>query len=338
MNKLSSQISYNLLFILLIFLQQTAIAQNDTLYYFFNKEGKSCKPKKAQFMGMGIKEDDRIRYSNYSNPEGKLVMTGYFKDSALTSREGEFLYFNKEGRVTELENYSANKLNGYRVVLNDKYLCEDSLNYENGELRNSISYTYFESGKVLTRKYIDSPKNGKGFVTYFENGDVNVEGHWIDGTGTQFEYFPHSSKIMSVYKHESGKKVTEQHFKENGSEIPLPEYTKQRKEAMEAFEKAQHDKMPVFTEDPKGFGTYFMRRYRAAFGREFEMNAQNLQYTITFYLNKKGLPFDLKVTGLPSGSSLYNHISAVLNECPAWEMKTNEPYGPIMLTLNFNRY
>jgi antitoxin component YwqK of YwqJK toxin-antitoxin module len=101
---------------------------------------------------------------NYWHDNGQKQYEVSYKDGKY---DGKWTEWFENGEIKSKKNYKGNQI-------------EQQKNYQNGELFNSIFYSYYDNGQ---KQYVVSYKDGKydGKWTYwYRNGQKNSEGNFID--------------------------------------------------------------------------------------------------------------------------------------------------------------
>jgi TonB family protein len=126
----------------------------DTLFYDINWKETSNKSSATYYRVM---EKDKGAFKiSYHYVNGKIYMTGAFSSLKPDKRDGKFIRYDENGRVSSEKTYQNNKLNGpYRSYYPDGRLKYDASYKEDaldGEFRG-----YYSSGQL---KRIDNYKKG----------------------------------------------------------------------------------------------------------------------------------------------------------------------------------
>ena len=322
-----------LFFIFGCLVSQKVLSQNDSIIYFFDKNLQFSDEPQASFVGIGIKKEGHLRFSNYTYPAGRLIMVGQFKDSTLASREGEFRYFDSiSGRFTDLENYKDGLLHGYSVKLNDNDRVADSSYFEKGENLISIGYDY-RGDKVKSRKVVDSKNHIKIFTLFSIDGDTVRHSYWVNGSGDDSEYYPGTHQKKDVYTYEFSRMVREAHYTKDGIEIPEKEYWKQRDQEAEEQKKLAEAQKPEYRGGYNQLGKDLLRMIGSL--ETIGGVTQNIRtFNLSFMLDKKGNPVDLVIAEISKESWVYTSFRDALQRVAAnWDMKGREQYGPIRYAL-----
>src|SRR5262245_35485152 len=101
----------------------------DSLIYFFDKDYKSSDAEKAVYVGIGVKEKGKIRFTNYNNKNSLVVFKGWFSDSTLSVRDGLFTFYDSTGLEANEGLYRNGKEEGYWITWRSGNV--DSILYQN---------------------------------------------------------------------------------------------------------------------------------------------------------------------------------------------------------------
>lgn len=308
------------------FLSSHVVAQNnaDSITYYLGKDLKPCPVDQMYYVGFGKKENNLFRLNVYTTGVVKLAITGYYTDSTLAKREGEFHDYDETGHVISTLHFHQDTAYGYYVSLNKDYLCQDSILYENGKDVMSITYNYANQ-KKYSRVVNDVRDGSKEYTKFFEDGSIQAYGYWKNGTGDQTEYYKYPAKRKAITRYEKNKVTVEWHFNEDGTVIPEDVYKKQQDMA---------NSIPSYPGGLNKLAKDIAEKVRSAFRNEsFGANINGLEYRLSFMVNKKGRGYDLKVNGLPESAPLYRAFKDALESSEKFDMKGQELWGPVYITI-----
>ncbi|WP_300664543.1 energy transducer TonB [Fluviicola sp.] len=159
----------HLLTALLILVNGMLFSQNkrDTIY--FDHAWNVTKISDSVKYYRIIREEDNLyKVSDYYRHSDSLQMTGAFKDYAQKVKEGEFVYYEKNGTKSSVYNYKDGKLHGLQTSFYDSGALYKTENYVNGNISGNF-IVYYQDGK-LRRK--ETYKKGKRTfkACYLPNG------------------------------------------------------------------------------------------------------------------------------------------------------------------------
>jgi TonB family protein len=171
-----------ILTILSILLSLCSFSQNkrDTIY--FDRSWNVTKIlDSAQYYRLIRETDGLYRVTDYYIHSDSVQMTGAFRDYAQKEKEGEFVYYAKNGLVTQRGTYRNGK-------------------------RNGLYTTYYSSGEVhYTEEYADGEYAGD-FTVYYRDGIVRRKETYKNGkqvfkacylpSGKKTKYFPYEEAAM----------------------------------------------------------------------------------------------------------------------------------------------
>ncbi|MEO8768780.1 MAG: hypothetical protein ABI402_01795 [Ferruginibacter sp.] len=166
--------SFLIIFLLSIICEQSIAQSNtDSTVYYFDRYLNFCPSDKMTYIGFGKKENGLVHLSVFTVGDARLTMTGFYTDSTLAVREGEFNNYDITGHKISFLHYHRDTIYGYAVWLTNNYLCRDSIFYENGVDVRSISYAYSKGKK--NKKIIKDARTGtKEFTTYFDENGIEI--------------------------------------------------------------------------------------------------------------------------------------------------------------------
>ncbi|WP_343606510.1 TonB family protein [Fluviicola sp.] len=156
-----------------------AVAQNkrDTIY--FDSAWNVTQILDSAVYYRLIREEDHLyKVWDYYKHSDSIQMTGAFKDYAQKIREGEFVYYEKNG----IKSYSSN--------------------YKNGKL-HGVHTSYDDAGKLYaTKNFADGELEGD-FVIYDENGKIRRKETYVNGKRTFKACYLPNGKETTFYEHET---------------------------------------------------------------------------------------------------------------------------------------
>lgn len=182
---------------LLILVSGILFSQNkrDTIY--FDRSWNVTKIRDSITYYRIIREEDNLyKVSDYYMHSDSLQMTGAFKDYAQKVKEGEFVYYEKNGSKSSVNNYKDGKLNGLQTSFYDSGELYTSQNFLNGDISGNF-IVYYKDGKLRRKEtYKKGKRTFKG--CYLPNGKKT----------TFFEY-----EIAAVFQ--KGRESIIQYIKKN---------------------------------------------------------------------------------------------------------------------------
>jgi antitoxin component YwqK of YwqJK toxin-antitoxin module len=333
MNLITSRL---LLIAVLSSLTISSFSQSDTLFYFFDKSGKSCKSKNAAYVGFGIKEDGQIRFANYIVPEGLPVMEGRFTDSTLEIKNGHFKSYDPPGYLTEEGAYKKNSKEGYWIRWNKNGQVEDSEFYQHGNLLLSIKSWYNDYGVRTGRLAKNDVQGKKEQTNWYDNGNLKLASTTIQEEGESAHY-DEDGALTSVDTYEKGQITASKYYKKDGTQLTDEEVALMKKDAqakldeqLRQIEREAFNK-PTFPGGQDAFWGYVNENIRIPSSVFDHLPDRTVR--VSFMLNKNGQAEDIQF--VDNGSSdIRRTFVDVLNKMPRWDMKGHQSYGPLKYIFN----
>ncbi len=154
---------------LFIFVNVVLFAQHkrDTIY--MNEDWEVTKSRDSAKYYRIIKEDKNLYFvTDYFLKSDSVQMTGAFKDYAQKTKEGEFIYYGKNGLITQRGSYLNGKKNGQHTSYYPTGELHYSEDYVNDEVEGNFMI-YYQNGKIRRK---ETYKKGKLTfkACYLENG------------------------------------------------------------------------------------------------------------------------------------------------------------------------
>ncbi len=313
---------------LLLVKSTDAVCQKDSTVYFFDRDYNFCKQENLVYVGFGIKEKGRIKFSSYIDATGVRVIDGYFTDSTLAVKEGAFIFYDSGGNKESEGNYIKNKKEGYWLSW-ELGRVMDSAYYEDDEAIMETMFNYNTNGKLIRRMFRDPRKKIEDNTEWDENGFMSSNSHWINGTGDQINYYP-DGRVKSIAHSSKGKLNSTKKYTEEGTLKTKKDLKKDNaiaEEKLDEMIKGMNEKAPSFPGGKDAFKV-FMENHIQIPGNVMNNLNPNEQLTFSFSLNQDGKAYDVKVNAI-GNFDMEAEVNRVLNLMPAWDMKGYKQYGPI---------
>lgn len=197
-----------------LFCVQAVLAQADTstVYLDVNEE-PTIKSTSTWVLKIYPKDgDDSLfvvnKYDRFSNA---LLETGTATDAAGENKQGQFDYFNLDGRKYKSGNYTANKRNGPWQFWDSTGHIIAEYHYTAGVMQGE-NKEWHANGRIADSLMLDN--NGNGIALgYFENGDLRHQGNYKAGKkdGNWIFYYPGGggqASMQAVFVADSAVSVT----------------------------------------------------------------------------------------------------------------------------------
>ena len=307
-------------------------AQTDSVFYFFDDNEDRCTKERAVFVAKGIKENNKIKLSYFIRSSGIKIMQVTYTDTTLRTRDGEYFLQHETGYMMKNGRYTNGKEEGYWLYWDEKHLT-DSVLYEDGKDIIRISYAYYSNGVLYTRTLNDSRTKTTEFTSYDKDGNLERNTNWVNGTGDQIYYYP-DGKIKKLEEYKKKKMVSVAYFKPDGSKMKEKEFRKTEEKDNASNKKAADEVTatpgmpPSYPGGSTGFMSFFQRNFKAP----ESLRGMSQRVTVTFFLDKAGFAYDIRVTG-SSDRNVEIEVLTVFRRMAAWTMNGYKSYGPITYTI-----
>jgi len=243
-----------------------AVAQTDSLVYFFDENYNSCKKEELKYIGFGIKQNGVIKFTCFVGQTGILTTQGYFIDSTLAVKQGLFTYYDDSGYKISEGTYENNNEDGVwlgwhhgDLQFNDSsYYLNDSSYFENGDRVTQVSFNYHTNGIISSRYFSDYPKKIKDITTWGEDGQLRSKAFWINNTGDEKWFYPNGN-IYSVSYSKKGQIISTKYYHEDGSEMTTKEFRAKEdkmKKELQQMQSTVQEAQPYFPGGAAGFRSY----------------------------------------------------------------------------------
>ena len=306
--------------------------------YYLDKEFNMTSKEKSFYTGIGKTENGKFKFIGVVNKTNVVVLTGYFTDSSLTNRDGEFINYTDEGVELSRGVYVNNQEEGLWLRWTEGRLM-DSIVYEKGDAVINTHYSYHPNGKKAVRNFKDNTVKKVEQTWWEADGTLQSYAKWIDGDGERITYHP-NGQAGAIETYKNSKIVSTKYFTEDGTD--MKDYVKKPKKKLD--KENQSLPSPVLTDDKSapeypggmaGFSSYFTKNFKAPQSL-FEQVRSIERITLTFMLDKKGFANDIKILEF-SSMELHEAIREVFNRMPPWNMKSFKSFGPVTYEINLQR-
>jgi len=149
------------LFFIIILTQISAFAQTDTIFYYWNKDGKSCAKDTATSYGKMYLQNDKWVRKQFRVKNDLLYFEGMYLDKDLKLPHGEVTWYKDDGAKDNMSQYDSGR------ILNRTYY------YANGSKKGFISYAnqlqqgWDEQGNEIKNYVVERlPEFGKEWRNY----------------------------------------------------------------------------------------------------------------------------------------------------------------------------
>ncbi|MGW9684880.1 hypothetical protein [Flagellimonas sp. 2504JD1-5] len=125
------------------------------------------------------------------NDKGRLTAKGTFSSDG--SRDGEWIFYNAQGKIKESAQYVDGKLNGKNVLYHENGKQNILANYKNGNLEGEY-LLYNKNGALQQKKQFKNDELDGEFYSYHDVGEelLKSKASYVNGkvNGKYSEYFP----------------------------------------------------------------------------------------------------------------------------------------------------
>lgn len=193
---------------------------------WFDKKWNMTSKGKHTFyrdIDFNMQPDSSYKVVDYYK-DGSKQMTGAYINIGKELKEGEFIWYYKNGKTKEIKNYSRGSYHGYNMRQTEEGIPTRDCYYKNGKLDSLYKY-YHDDGKIWS---LMEYKNGKQW---------NVKGTWSK-TGDSLDYgtFKNGNGVYNSYNRE-GELQTVTNFKNGSWEGLRTRYNKEGKVLTKKFYK-----------------------------------------------------------------------------------------------------
>jgi antitoxin component YwqK of YwqJK toxin-antitoxin module len=315
-----------LLYIILLFTALTGFAQKDSVRKYLDGDLHFTTKKNFVYPAMAIKNNDHwVLYAVY--PDTTVLLTVFFKDAALTIKDGPFTLYHPKKIVAQKGNFKNNipdgqwqtwypggQLKNEGAIINNHLSGTWKYWYENGQPMSERSYIYSDSmagqpahqsypaykvEKVLDDFAPDGKLEGKG-TTWYENGNKeSVLNYHNDSLSGVCAWFRENGSPSSKETYVNGKVTELECYNEEGK------YTGSTCSIL---------KLPVLIHPIFTAEDYIVNELHKE--KRKDINEEG-EAQVTFTITKNGTVKDLLILSSPD-PALSKHIVQVFAAMPAW--------------------
>jgi antitoxin component YwqK of YwqJK toxin-antitoxin module len=215
--------------------------------------------------------------------DGAIASKGKSKDAAGLIKEGDFIYYYKNGVKKEAGNFINNIKEGEWKAWDEQGKLESTNHFKKGKMAGR-NISWYDNGAISDSTVLDENGNGKSF-SFYKDGNKDGEGNYKRGdkNGTWIYYYRDVKNQKSIeinYEMDSVKNY--QCYTENGA--------LQTKDCV-------YEREAVFRGGDEGWKKYLIKKLTDKSGAYSKYLKPNQLYTviIKFVVNKEGNTADIKV-------------------------------------------
>ncbi|HMK26803.1 MAG TPA: hypothetical protein VK483_12305 [Chitinophagaceae bacterium] len=327
------------------FATQTDVSgQSNNLIYYFDKDLNLTAASTASYLGYGVREKGKIKFSTYRIPSHTILMKGYFTDSTLAVKDGLFTYYDSLGFVESEGIYKDDREEGFWLFWEDR--LSDSMYYEKGQLLTEVSFTYHPGTElVASRIFMNYKTMIREILQWDTTGRLISKGFSMKGDREIYTYYP-NGKVKEIQRNVSDEDPSTRYFTETGEEITKEvekEKAKNKPDTDLSGFPSGGDK-PVYPGGRDEFFDFIKRNLKTAKnylsttlqrdGNPTGGITKSTLLKLSFMLDKKGHAKDIKVDG--EVNPLKIELASLVGRMPSWKMNGLESYGPINIILNIS--
>ncbi|HTQ64342.1 MAG TPA: TonB family protein [Puia sp.] len=142
----------------------------DTLTLYYDKKGKEVLSDKADYIRKKFRNGDEWGVIDYYK-SGKLNMKGNYLDDSCTHRQGEFIFYDKNGNPMFQMNFLNDKADGPYSAFYPNGKKHSEGNYKIGKMDGDWT-GHYESGNISAKAHYENGKQQSASF-YNEDGTAN---------------------------------------------------------------------------------------------------------------------------------------------------------------------
>jgi TonB family protein len=161
--------------------------KSDTTIRYFNKQFDPVSKNSTTYTGIAYPENNKWAVI-VKNDSSKILMTGYYRDKSLKTKDGLFSYFYGNGNLQIRGWYLNNEKNDLWMSWYAGGEKKDSGYYKKG-LKNGSSSSWFENGNPKYNGYFFLNSADSTWTWYHENGNPSTKEKYNYGKLTFLECY-----------------------------------------------------------------------------------------------------------------------------------------------------
>jgi antitoxin component YwqK of YwqJK toxin-antitoxin module len=237
--------------------------------------------------------------------DGAIASKGKSKDADGLIKEGEFIYYYKNGVKKETGNFINNNKEGEWKGWDEQGKIECINHFKKGKMIGR-NISWHNNGAIKDSALLDENGNGKGF-TFYKDGAKDGEGNYKLGNknGTWIYYYRDIKNQKSIeVNYEMDSVKTYQCYTENG--------TIQTKDCV-------YEREAAFRGGDEGWKKYLIKKLTDKSGVYSKYLKPNQLYTVivSFVVNKEGNTDDIKIES-PRITEVDALAVKIIENSPKW--------------------
>ena len=161
--------------------------KSDTTIRYFNKQFDPVSKNSITYTGIVYPENNKWAVI-VKNDSSKILMTGYYRDKSLKTKDGLFSYFYGNGNLQTSGQFVNNEKNDLWMSWYAGGEKKDSGYYKKG-LKNGSSTSWFENGNLKYNGYFFLNSADSTWTWYHENGNPSTKEKYNYGKLTFLECY-----------------------------------------------------------------------------------------------------------------------------------------------------
>lgn len=179
---------HHFLFFLILFIgTKSSVFASDTTLIYLDDDWKKCKKYEATYIRKLYKENNYWIVKDYFRSK-QLQMSGRYKKKNLKVKDGDFIYYYKNGQKSSMVNYVNNLKNGEYISWYKNGVIHFKGNYLLGKKTGEWE-GYYESNALKSKEnYVNGKLQGYS-KWYFENGQQSSDEIYSNDSLIDLEYW-----------------------------------------------------------------------------------------------------------------------------------------------------
>ena len=203
------------IFLLTLTLLGFAVKAQST-HQYYNWKWKPSDVSPARFLRVTMPADSLWQRKEYYIRERRLYMTGSFKDSTCSTRQGIFKYYHANGQLSSVGSFVLDKKQGLWLNYHDNGVLSDSAIFNNGRPVGT-NIKWFPNG-IKSDSIVYQPGGQVFYMQWFDNGQLSATGYMINAKRVdKWQYFHKSGKLSAEETYDRDRLLTRKYYNEAGN-------------------------------------------------------------------------------------------------------------------------
>jgi antitoxin component YwqK of YwqJK toxin-antitoxin module len=305
---------------------QTAFTQKDSVRKYLDANLYFTSKKEMVYPAMAIKSEDHwLLYAVY--PDTSVLLRAYFKDAALTTKDGPFILYHPKGIKSQMGYFKDNMANGYW----HSWYPDGSPKNEGAIVNNQFSglwKAWYQSGQIMSERTYEYADSLNGTPVHQHAPDYRVEkvlDDFIPGgklEGLSQTWYENGNKESVVNYHHDSLAGSCSWYRPNGQPSSKELYVNGKVTALECYDEegkltgstCSILKQPLFIHPFLSAEDFIIDELHKDKNKDIRQEGEAI---VNFVVSSSGKIEKATIDSSPD-PALSKHILKIINGMPAW--------------------